>query len=60
VSLDEMDSGAFRTFARAALDEFGTRKVDNGDWDTFAANIDSASSPWHFASREACSRPAPA
>ena len=39
VSLDEMDAEGFRTSARAAQDEFGTRK-NMGDWDTFAANLD--------------------
>ena len=29
VSLDEFDADGFRAFARAALDEFSTRKVDD-------------------------------
>jgi glucose-6-phosphate 1-dehydrogenase len=40
VSLDQMDTDAFRGFARAALDEFGARKFTDADWNTFAAGLD--------------------
>ena len=40
VSLDDMDAAAFRTFARAALDEFSNRKVTDSDWQAFAAILD--------------------
>ncbi len=40
MSLDEMDADAFRSFARAALDEFGTRPVADAEWDAFAALLD--------------------
>jgi glucose-6-phosphate 1-dehydrogenase len=40
VSLDELDADAFRTIARAALDEFGSRKVSDSDWQAFAASLD--------------------
>ncbi|HEY5810229.1 MAG TPA: glucose-6-phosphate dehydrogenase [Povalibacter sp.] len=40
VSLDNMDAPAFRKFARAAMDEFGLRKVSDTDWETFAEGLD--------------------
>jgi glucose-6-phosphate 1-dehydrogenase len=40
VSLDAMDLEAFRSFARAALDEFSTRKVSDDHWSAFAATLD--------------------
>ena len=40
VSLDEFDAEAFRNFARSALDEFSTRKVENGDWEAFGKCLD--------------------
>src|SRR5580658_45190 len=40
VSLDDMDAGQFRTFARAAVDEFSTRPVDDETWGEFAATLD--------------------
>src|SRR5476651_2485180 len=40
VSLDALDTDAFRKSTRAALDEFSTRKVAEADWDTFAKNLD--------------------
>ena len=40
VSLDELDVDGFRKFARAALDEFSSRKIVEADWDSFAANLD--------------------
>jgi glucose-6-phosphate 1-dehydrogenase len=39
VSLDDLDSGGFRKFAREALAEFSTRKVVEADWDAFASNL---------------------
>src|SRR5262249_51818815 len=40
VSLDAMEPDAFRKFARAALDEFSTRKVVESQWETFAPCLD--------------------
>ncbi len=40
VSLDELDTDAFRDTARGALDEFFSRKVDEAHWQTFAGNLD--------------------
>ncbi len=40
VSLEEMDREAFRTFARGALDKFGTRKSPESDWAGFAEGLD--------------------
>ncbi len=40
VSLDDMSPDAFRKFARAALDEFSSRKVADSDWETFAPFLD--------------------
>jgi glucose-6-phosphate 1-dehydrogenase len=40
VSLDEMDAEGFRALARAALNEYGARKVSDADWDRFAAILD--------------------
>ena len=40
VSLDPMDADQFRAFARAALDEFSTRPVDDALWGEFAATLD--------------------
>ncbi|WP_234197563.1 glucose-6-phosphate dehydrogenase [Pseudacidovorax sp. NFM-22] len=39
-SLDDKDAEGFRRFARAALDEFGSRKVDQAAWEAFAATLD--------------------
>ena len=39
VSLDEIDTDAFRQLARSALDEFGSRPVTAADWDGFAAGL---------------------
>jgi glucose-6-phosphate 1-dehydrogenase len=36
VSLDEMDDWGFRNLARAAVDEFSTRKRDENAWNAFA------------------------
>ncbi len=40
VSLDEFDAEAFRTFARAAIDEFSVRKISNDDWRAFEGSLD--------------------
>jgi len=40
VSLDDIDLDGFRRFARAALDEFSTRKITEADWSAFAASLD--------------------
>ncbi len=39
VSLDDIDTDAFRKIARQALAEFSTRKVDEPDWVTFADSL---------------------
>ncbi|RYG66551.1 glucose-6-phosphate dehydrogenase, partial [bacterium] len=39
-SLDDIDADAFRAFTRKALEEFGTRKLDDASWQTFAASLD--------------------
>jgi glucose-6-phosphate 1-dehydrogenase len=36
VSLDDLDADGFRRFARDALTEFSTRKVQETDWDAFS------------------------
>jgi len=40
VSLDDLDADGFRTLARGALDEFGSRKVTDADWAAFAQTLD--------------------
>jgi glucose-6-phosphate 1-dehydrogenase len=40
VSLDDLDAAGFRKLARAALDEFSTRKLDEADWAAFAKILD--------------------
>jgi glucose-6-phosphate 1-dehydrogenase len=40
VSLDDLDADGFRRLARAALDEFSARKVNEADWQSFAASLD--------------------
>ena len=40
VSLDDMDVAAFRKIARAALDTYFARKVDEADWTAFAETLD--------------------
>jgi glucose-6-phosphate 1-dehydrogenase len=40
VSLDELDVDGFRAVARQALEEFGTRKIDEADWAAFAEILD--------------------
>src|SRR5277367_2851550 len=39
VSLDDLDSEAFRKIAREALSEFSTRAVVDADWATFSQNL---------------------
>jgi glucose-6-phosphate 1-dehydrogenase len=39
VSLENMDTDAFRKFAHDALTEFHSRKFAQEDWDAFAANV---------------------
>jgi glucose-6-phosphate 1-dehydrogenase len=39
VSLDDLDTGAFRKLAREALTEFAKREVRPADWDLFAGNL---------------------
>jgi glucose-6-phosphate 1-dehydrogenase len=40
VSLDDLDAEGFRRVARAALDEFGARKVGEADWQAYASSLD--------------------
>ena len=40
VSLDDLDAGGFRAFAREALDQFSSRKVNDVHWDAFAETLD--------------------
>jgi len=40
VSLDDIDAEGFRQVARAALDEFSSRKVGDADWAAFASTLD--------------------
>ena len=40
VSLDEIDLEGFRTIARAAIDEFSSRKLIEADWAAFSASLD--------------------
>jgi glucose-6-phosphate 1-dehydrogenase len=40
VSLDNLDADGFRNFTRAALEEFATRKLPDGDWAAFAESLD--------------------
>ncbi|HTW85064.1 MAG TPA: glucose-6-phosphate dehydrogenase [Candidatus Sulfotelmatobacter sp.] len=40
VSLDELDVEGFRALARAALDQFATHPVTDGDWKIFSDNLD--------------------
>src|SRR5437868_13414071 len=39
VSLDDIDTDAFRLIAREAIDQFGTRKDKEADWAAFAAGL---------------------
>ncbi len=40
VSLDAMDSEGFRAFARASLQEFGSPKIEDAEWNAFAACLE--------------------
>ena len=40
VSLDNLDTDAFRVLARRALDEFSSRPVTDADWKAFAHSLD--------------------
>ena len=40
VSVDQMDAAGFRALARAALDEYATRRIDGAAWDKFAKSLD--------------------
>jgi glucose-6-phosphate 1-dehydrogenase len=40
VSLDDISADEFREIARGAINEFSTRKFQNGDWDAFAKSLD--------------------
>ncbi len=40
VSLDDLDANGFKAFARAALDEFSTRRIDDEDWTRFCRSLD--------------------
>ncbi len=40
ISLDDLTPEAFRVFAREALDQFSTRKLDEADWAAFAETLD--------------------
>jgi glucose-6-phosphate 1-dehydrogenase len=40
VSLDELDTEAFRVFARQALDQFSTRKFKEAEWGAFSDALD--------------------
>jgi glucose-6-phosphate 1-dehydrogenase len=40
VSLDNLDADGFRAFAREALNQFSTRKLDENDWAAFAETLD--------------------
>src|SRR5476649_583162 len=40
VSLENLDTDAFRQFAHDALTEFSTRKVAQADWDAFASTLE--------------------
>jgi glucose-6-phosphate 1-dehydrogenase len=40
VSLDNLDVDGFRRLARAALDEFSSRKLTERDWESFSKSLD--------------------
>ena len=40
VSLDDIDRDSFCKIAREAIGQFGTRKIDENDWATFASMLD--------------------
>src|SRR5205823_1684272 len=39
LALDDLDAHGFRTFTRAALDQFASRKSNDGDWAAFAETL---------------------
>jgi glucose-6-phosphate 1-dehydrogenase len=40
VSLDALDADGFRQVARGALEEFGSRTLDDADWQAFSTGLD--------------------
>ena len=40
VSLDDMDAAGFQALARSALEEFGSRKLSDAQWESFAPTLD--------------------
>ena len=40
LSLDDLDADGFRRLARAALDEFSSRKITERDWESFSKSLD--------------------
>jgi glucose-6-phosphate 1-dehydrogenase len=40
VSLDDIDADGFRRIARQSLDELGSRKVTDADWEAFSQRLD--------------------
>ena len=40
LSLDDLDVDGFRRLARAALDEFSSRKITERDWESFSKSLD--------------------
>ncbi len=40
VSLDDMDTDAFRTLARGALEQFSTRKIEEEEWHKFSDSLE--------------------
>ena len=40
VSLDDMDAAGFKALARSALEEFGSRKLSDAQWESFAPTLD--------------------
>jgi glucose-6-phosphate 1-dehydrogenase len=40
VSLDNIDTDAFRALTRSSLDAFSARKFGNGDWDAFSNSLE--------------------
>jgi glucose-6-phosphate 1-dehydrogenase len=40
VSLDDIDAAGFQAIARSALEEFGSRKFTDAQWDSFAQTLD--------------------
>src|SRR5579863_1419296 len=40
ISLEDLDTAAFRKIARSALDEFSTHPVTDADWQLFSDNLE--------------------